>query len=409
LREAYVAAEAGRQAEHMLAATIAKEVQAPIGRIAAVADAVLRASLPESAHASVAAVRSLAESLLARVEELLEPPEPALASGDHGGPAFRIRESVGTMLKSVAWRAHEKGVELAYEVGATVPETLRGDLRALRRVMMTLVGNAIRFTDDGEVTVHVHAARADDATVELHVTVADTGVGMTAARQRVISDELARAGDGPATPAWSGSDLERAVRLVRRLGGRLWLETGPAEGSVFHFTARFADTGIPSAEPPAAELHDVAVLVVEDHPTTRRVLVETLSAWGMRPAAVEGVALAEAAIESARAAGRPFEFVLIDERAASADGNTLAERLRGDASFGGTLIGLLDGDGAAAGAAWWTEIGATACLTKPVTPSELRHALTMKRADRMRTATAALALDAASRQPQRAASLPGRS
>ena len=286
------------------------------------------------------------------------------------------------MLKAVAWRAHEKGVELAYEVREGVPDILRGDLPAFRRVVTSLVGNAIKFTGDGDVTVHVHAGTVSDGAIELHVAVADTGVGMTPARQRLVVERLA--GTAAAAPRHSSaaSDLERAARLVKRLGGRLWLETAPAQGSVFHFTARFALAEAETGDAPAVadvpsrpELREVPILVVEDHPTTRRVLVETLSGWGMRPAAVEGAALAEAAIETARTSGRPFEIVLIDERPSGTGGATLAERLRSDGRFRGALIGLLPGDGLVARTACWTRIGAATCLTKPVTPSELWRAV----------------------------------
>ena len=365
------AAGAGRCAETNLVATIAEQMRTPRGRIAATATLALDGAVPDGPRWTL--------------DALPISPAPAAAGGDGSSDgdasrpiqcettAFAFRESLGSMLKSVAWRAHRKGLDLAYEVGGSVPEMLRGDLRGFRRSLLTLVGNAIDFTAEGEVTVQVGAAFGAERGIELHVAVGDTGVGMSAETERALAARLSGNGGDGVNARRGGSDLDRVAACVRRAGGRLWIETTDGHGSVFHFTARF-DVAARAAvlEPDVAACgRDVAVLVVEAHPTTRRVLVETLSGWGMRPAAVEGAALAQAAIDSARNAGRPFEIVLIDERIEGMHGATLAERLRCDANFQGALIGLLDGDGAIGGAARWRELGAIGCLMKPVTPAEL--------------------------------------
>ena len=200
---------------------------------------------------------------------------------------FDLRESLGDTMKSFAIRAHQQGLELACYIHPEVPRMVSADYGRLRQIVVNLVGNAIKFTERGEVTLEVAQETRDDRETVLHFTVADTGIGIPAEKQAVIFDVFEQA-DASTTRRHGGTGLGLAIarRLVDAMGGRIWVESEVGRGSRFHFVVRLGLAGGEPAEAPSPEpasLHGVRVLAVDDNATNRRILEEVLHSWHMAP------------------------------------------------------------------------------------------------------------------------------
>src|SRR5439155_2466250 len=260
---------------------------------------------------------------------------------------FSLRDSLGHTLKSLALRAHQKGLELADDVRPDVPDAQVGDPGRLRQILVNLVGNAIKFTERGEVIVRVETESATKEAVRLHFTVTDTGIGIPPSQQQLIFEGFTQA-DGSMTRKYGGTGLGLAIakQLIQLMNGRIWVESEVGRVSTFHFTAQFDRTARPAVTPAdPATLRDLPVLVVDDNATNRRLLVAMLSHWGMRPTPVDGGHPALAALERARSAGAPFPLVLLDAQMPEMDGFTLAERMKGNPASGGATILMLSSAG----------------------------------------------------------------
>ncbi|HTU22482.1 MAG TPA: response regulator, partial [Gemmataceae bacterium] len=297
--------------------------------------------------------------------------------------------------------AHQKGLELACHIAPEVPETVIGDPLRLRQILLNLVGNAIKFTERGEVVVDVafsalaatrsgardtnalpFGARLTEENADvciLHFTVRDTGIGIPIEKQAMIFEAFAQV-DGSTTRRYGGTGLGLAIssRLVRRMEGRIWVESVLGKGSTFHFTSRFARHDAPLKRPPPQEpgrLRGLSVLVVDDNATNRFILAETLTQWQMRPSTVENAAAALQALESAHQAGEPFTLVLLDAHMPEVDGFTLAERIREHPDLTGATVMMLSSACQSIDAARCQELALAAYLTKPIKQTELYRAI----------------------------------
>ncbi|MBA4159766.1 MAG: response regulator, partial [Gemmatimonadetes bacterium] len=258
------------------------------------------------------------------------------------------------------------------------PDRLIGDPGRLRQIVVNLAGNAIKFTERGEVvaTVSTEAATGEDVT--LHVAIRDTGIGIPPEKQAIIFDAFSQA-DSSMSRRFGGSGLGLAIsmELVARMGGRMWVESEPGTGSIFHFTACFTrQKREPRRLPPGAdELRDLPVLVVDDNATNRRILHEMLVSWGMRPVLADSGPSALAELESAVAAGRPFALVLLDGMMPGMDGYTLAERIHEQPHTADLPLMMLSSAGRTRDAVRGEGVGIARSLTKPVKQSVLLDAI----------------------------------
>ena len=299
---------------------------------------------------------------------------------------FALREHLGTTMKTLALRAHQKGLELAYAVHPTVPDGLCGDAGRLQQILVNLVGNAIKFTDQGEVVVDIHPVAAtegtaspDAETITLCFAVRDTGIGISPDQQQTILEPFVQA-DGSTTRTYGGTGLGLAIakQLVELMEGRLWIESGVGCGSTFTFTARFQVWHTLAAAAPAVPLVDVRdlpVLVVDDNATNRRILQELLSRWQMRPTVVDSGRQALALLEQAREHGEPFAMVLLDAPMPEMDGFTVATHMQQEPALAGTTILMLSSADLAGDAARCREVGIARHLMKPITQAELWDAI----------------------------------
>ncbi len=292
---------------------------------------------------------------------------------------FDVREQLGDTMKTLALRADRKGIELACHIHPQVPEVVLGDSARLRQVLINLVGNAIKFTDVGEVVVELeHQVLAGDEVV-LEFKVTDTGIGIPPEKQAAVFEAFEQA-DGTVSRRYGGTGLGLAIssRLMHLLGGRMWVESQVGRGSTFHFTMHCR---LGAAEPSAgvraqpAAVRGARVLVVDDNATNRLILEEMLGNWTLQPTAVAGGQEALAMLRQARDEGRPYRLVLSDVHMPVMDGFALAKEIKDDPNLGSTLIMMLTSGDQPADVARCQELGIAAYLVKPVKQSELFDAI----------------------------------
>ena len=384
-------AEDASRAKSEFLANMSHEVRTPMNGVLGMTELLETTPLDDEQREFVGMARRSADALLDIINDILDFSKIEAGRVELEEIDFDVHELVDESARLMSIRAHEKGLELLQDLSPEIPSFVRGDSGRLRQVILNLLGNAVKFTQDGEVSVSVSVEAARGKSLFLKFSVADTGVGIAASKLDSIFDAFSQE-DGSTTRRFGGTGLGLTIssRLVELMGGRIWVESGVGRGSTFHFTAELRQASTPQPEEVVQRALDgLSALVVDDNETNRRILVGLLERWGCRVRDFGAAADALGHVESELRAGRDVELVVLDANMPGHDGFWLAEKLKASDARRAAIM-MLSSRGGTRDTSRCRELGIHVHLVKPVAAHRLRDAV-HKALGEQRQATVALA------------------
>ena len=376
---ARLAAEKASRAKSEFLANISHELRTPMNAIIGMTHLALDETLSPVVRDYLETSAAAANNLLQLLNEILDFSRIEAGKFSLDVSSFSLSALLRECMKTMAVRAYSKGLELAYELRSELPDLLEGDSQRLRQILFNLIGNAIKFTPNGEVLLLVREESRADNQITLLFEVSDTGIGISSDDQARIFAPFAQA-DTSTTREYGGTGLGLAISsdLVRMMGGRLWVQSVPGKGSVFSFTAQFTFLNPVATESQAEEaesLRDLPVLIVDDNLTSARIIESMLKKHLLKPQVATDCKTAVAMLSDAAARGKAFPVVILDAMLLNATGQPLAQSIIAQPGLAGSIICMLSSVDRQTYADRYTTCQFASYLQKPVCENDVLSAV----------------------------------